>query len=242
MMRARADSRRRRREPIALITGAGRGIGRATAEAFAALGYTVVLAEVASTLGRRTERALLRTGGRALFLRTDVADPVSVGRTVRSVLRRFGRIDCLVNNAGVLKVGSLIDVPLRDVDRMLAVNLRGPLLLTRAVLPAMRRQRSGSIINVASQLGKVGEAEYVAYCASKFGLVGFTEALAEELAGSGIRVWAVCPGLVDTPMAREGVGVSSREELLRPAAVARVIVNLAIGRSRKPSGAAVDVP
>ncbi len=242
-MRARVDRRWRGREPVALITGAGRGIGRATAEAFGALGYRVVVAEIASALGRRSERALVRKGATALFLQTDVADPVSVGRTVRQVLRRFGRIDCLVNNAGVLKVTRLTNLSLRDLDRMLAVNLRGPLLFTRAVLPTMRRQRSGSVINVASQLGKVGEAEYVTYCASKFGVVGLTEALAEELAGTGVRVWAVCPGLVDTPMARQGVGVSSheREELIRPETVAHVIVSLATGRRSKRSGAAVDV-
>jgi meso-butanediol dehydrogenase/(S,S)-butanediol dehydrogenase/diacetyl reductase len=201
----------------------------------------VVLAELVPALGRRTERALVRTGGRALFLRTDVADHGSVRRTAQQVLRRFGRVDCLVNNAAVLKVGPLTASSVRDLDRMLAVNLRGPLLLTRALLPTMRRQRSGSIINVASELGKVGAAEYVTYCASKFGIVGFTEALAEELDGTGLRVWAVCPGLVDTPMARRRVGVPSRERLIRPETVARVIVNLATGRTRKASGTAVDV-
>jgi NAD(P)-dependent dehydrogenase (short-subunit alcohol dehydrogenase family) len=117
------------------------------------------------------------------------------------VLERFGRIDCLVNNAGVLAVGPLVRVPVAALDRMLAINLRGPMLLTRAVLPPMLRQPSGSIVNVASQLGKFGAAAYAGYCASKFGLVGFTETLAEELARTNVRVWAVCPGLVDTPMA-----------------------------------------
>lgn len=239
----RPDRRRRGREPVALITGAGRGIGRATAQAFANLGYIVVLAEIVPTLGRRAERALVKGGAEAVFLHTDVADARSVGRTVQGVLRRFGRIDCLVNNAGVLTVGPLTSLHPAELDRMLAVNLRGPLILTRAVLPTMRRQRSGCIINVASQLGKVGEAEYVTYCASKFGVVGFTKALAEELTGTGIRVWAVCPGLVDTPMARKGAGLSAREReaLLRPGAVARVIVHLAAGRRRTPSGAAVDI-
>ena len=225
-----------------VITGAGRGIGRATAVAFGTHGYTVVLAELVPTLGARAERELLKAGARAAFIHTDVADPVSVARTERAVLRRFGRIDCLVNNAGLLRAGPLASLPLRDLDRMLAVNLRGPLLFTRAVLPAMLRQGSGSIINVASQLGKFGAADYVAYCASKFGVVGFTDALAAELRGTGVRVWAVCPGLVDTPMAvRAGVARTERSGLLRPEAVARVIVALATGRRREPSGAAVDV-
>lgn len=228
--------------PVAMVTGAGRGIGRATAEAFAAEGYRIVVAERLPGVGRRVERALVRAGADALFLRTDVADPASVARTVRTTLRRFGRLDCLVNNAGVLRVGLLADLAVHDLERMLAVNLRGPLLLARAVLPAMLRQGSGSIINVASQLGKGGAGEYVTYCASKFGVVGFSEALAAELAGTGIRVWAVCPGLVNTAMARQtGVTLREREGLLRPETVARVIVNLATGRRRAASGAAVDV-
>lgn len=233
---------RRHTAPVVVVTGAGRGIGRATAEAFAAEGYVVVVAELREALGRRTADQLARAGAKALWLRTDVADPASASRTVGKVLRRFGRIDCLVNNAGVLRTGPLVDLAVEDLNRMIGVNLCGPLLLARAVLPAMLRQGSGSIINVASQLGKVGLAEYVTYCASKFGVMGFTEALAEELAATGVRVWAVCPGLVDTPMARQA-GVSPRERagLLRPETVARRIVDLATGKRREPSGAAVDV-
>jgi NAD(P)-dependent dehydrogenase (short-subunit alcohol dehydrogenase family) len=233
----------RRSAPVALITGAGRGIGRATAEAFAAEGYTVIVAERLSTLGRRAERALRRAGATAVFLRTDVANPASVERTVRAVLRRFGRLDCVVNNAGVLRPGPLVSVPLPQLERMLAVNLRGPLVVSRAALPTMLRRRSGVIINVASLLGKTGIADYVTYCATKFGVIGLTDALAEELAGSGVRVWAVCPGLVDTELARRAVGVSGkeREGLIRPERVARVIADLASGRKRAASGKAVDV-
>lgn len=225
-----------------MVTGAGRGIGRATAAAFAAEGYTVVVAEVLPELGRLTERGLVKSGAHALFLRTDVTDPVSIEETVRVVVARFSRIDCLVNNAGVLRPGELVRLPVRDLDRMLTVNLRGPILFARAVVPVMLRQGSGSIVNVASQLGKVGIAEYATYCASKFGVVGFAQALADEVAGAGIRVWAVCPGLVDTAMARQaGVSPGERHGLIRPAAVAEVIVSLATGRRRAESGTAVDV-
>lgn len=233
----------KRSAPVALVTGAGRGIGYATAAGFAAAGYTVIVAERQPLLGRRAVRALRRAGAEALFLRTDVSSAGSVERTVRSALGRYGRLDCVVNNAGVLRGGPLARLPLRDRERMVAVNLRGPLVVTRSVLPSMLRRRSGAIVNVASLLGKTGIAEYVTYCATKFGVVGLSEALADELTGTGMRVWAVCPGLTDTAMAREaGVTPRERKGLIRPESVARVIVGLATGRKRSPSGAAVDVP
>ena len=228
---------------VALVTGAGRGIGRATAKAFAAQGWAVVIAELRPTLGRRVERMLTRTGTPALFVRTDVASSRSVERVMRTALRRFRRLDCVVNNAGVLTAGPLARLALSDLERMLAVNLRGTLLVSRAALPALRRRGEGSIINVASQLGKQAIGAYVTYCATKFGVVGLTQALADELTGTGVSVWAVCPGLVDTEMARRAVGATARERggLIRPESVARVIVALATGRRSATSGAAIDV-
>ena len=242
-MNSRPGSRGRRvTAPVVIVTGAGRGIGRATAAAFAEQGYRIVVAEILPGPGRQTLKQLRGVGVEAVFLQTDVAAVSSVRRMLWTVLERFGRIDCLVNNAGVLRTGRFVDLPMRELDRMLDVNLRGPIILTRAVLPSMLRQGSGAIINVASQLGTYGIADYVTYCASKFGVVGFTEALAAELTGAGVRVWAVCPGLVDTPMAREA-GVSPRERagLIRPERVARTILDLATGKRREASGAAVDV-
>lgn len=232
-----------RQERVALITGAGRGIGRATAQALAAEGYAVVLAELRRGPGRRAERALRAAGATARFVPTDVGDAASAARAVRATLREFGRLDCLVNNAGVLAAGPFARLPLAALERMVAVNLRGPLLATRAALPAMLGRGAGAIVNVASQLGKFGAGGYAVYCATKFGVVGFTEALAAELSGTGVRVWAVCPGLVDTELARRAVGLTARERrgLIRPEAVAGAIVELATGRRRAASGAAVDV-
>ncbi len=123
-----------------------------------------------------------------------------------------------MNNAGVLEVAPLAKLGVASLERILAVNLGGPLFVTRAVLPVMLRRRAGAIVNVASLLGKMGLAEYVAYCASKFGVVGFTEALADELGRTGVRVWAVCPGQVDTAMARKaGVTPRERASLIPPA-------------------------
>lgn len=154
----RSNSGRQATCPVALITGAGRGIGRATAEAFTAGGFAVAIAELLPGLGKRTANALQKRGTTAVFFRTDVADPGSAQHAVAAVRRRFGRIDCLVNNAGVLRVGDLTHLSVRDLDRILAVNLRGPLVLARTVLPIMARQGQGVIINVASQLGKTGLA------------------------------------------------------------------------------------
>jgi NAD(P)-dependent dehydrogenase (short-subunit alcohol dehydrogenase family) len=227
---------------VVLITGGGRGIGRATAQAFAAEGYRVAIAELREALGRSAAQALQRSGVEARFVPTDVADAASTGRAVRQVRRAFGRLDCLVNNAGILRVGSLASLPVRALESILAVNLRGPLLMTRAALPSMLRRRAGAIVNVASLLGKMGMADYVTYCASKFGVVGMTEALADELRGTGVSVWAVCPGQVDTAMARAaGAAAADRAGLIRPETVARVILELATGRRRASSGAAVDV-
>ncbi len=228
--------------PVAIITGAGRGIGRATAGAFAAQGYAVVVAELRTALGRRAQRELAKAGRIAVFHHTNVSDPASVARCARATLKRFGRVDCLVNNAGVLRVGMLAELPIGEINRMLEVNLRGTLLMSKAVLPAMLRRGSGSIVSVSSLLGKSGAGQYVPYCASKFGVVGFTQALADELSDTGINVWAVCPGLVDTPMAREsGISASERRAALRPEDVASVILSLASSRKRTASGTAVDV-
>ena len=171
MGRTRAETHRRTDAPVVLITGAGRGIGRATAEAFANEGWAVIIAERRPALGRRVARELARAGATATFIGTDVGDPASVAHAVGAALRRHRRLDCLVNNAGVLTRGPLVRLRLRDLDRMLRVNLFGPLIVTRQVLPSMLRRRSGVIVNVASQLGKMGMADYTTYCATKFGVI-----------------------------------------------------------------------
>jgi NAD(P)-dependent dehydrogenase (short-subunit alcohol dehydrogenase family) len=230
------------RRPVALVTGAGRGIGRATAEQFGAAGYAVLVAERAARLGRSAERALRLGGAPAVFVRTDVAAPGAAERAVRAAMKRFGRLDCVVNNAGVVTVARLDRLARHDLEAMVRVNLLGPLLMARAALPVLRRRRRGAIVNVASLLGKEGVGDYVTYCATKFGMIGLTEALADELRGTGVLVWAVCPGRVDSPMARKtGVTKRERADLIAPESVARVIVALVTRRRRWPSSASVDV-
>jgi len=228
----------RMRPKVALVTGAGRGIGRATAQAFADAGYAVVIAERAAARGNAAARMLRAGGAKAVFIETDVSKPGAAERAVRLAVRRFGRLDCVVNNAGVVTVDRIERLRRRDVEAMVRVNLLGPLLVARAALPTMRRRRRGAIVNVSSLLGKEGAGEFVTYCATKFGLIGMTEALADELRGTRVRVWAVCPTQVDTPMARKA-GVEG--DMIPPEHVARVIVALATGKRRRPSGSSVDV-
>ncbi len=221
---------------VALVTGAGRGIGRATAEALAADGWGVVVAEMRPVLGRAVARALSAHGAR--FVQVDVGDARSVAR----MARRVGRVDCLVNNAGVLEPGPLARLSAAAVERMIAVNLAGPILVTRALLPGMLRRRAGIVVNVASLLGRVGMADYATYCATKFGVIGFTEALADEMDADKLRVVAVCPGQVNTPLAwKTGVAKAERSHLIQPESVARVIAELAGGRRRFKNGEAIDV-
>lgn len=236
-------SKRTGERPVAIVTGAGQGIGRATVETLAEQGYAIAIAELRVGAGRAVERELTKGGTHAFFVQTDVSDVRSAKRCVREVLGRFGRIDCLINNAGVLRAGPFDSLPVVEIERMLAVNLRGALMMARAVLPTMLKRGEGRIINVSSLLGKSGMARYATYCATKFGLVGFTEALAEDVEDRGVSVWAVCPNMVDTALARQ-TGYSERyihSAGLRPEAVARVIVALATGARDEPSGSAIDV-
>jgi meso-butanediol dehydrogenase/(S,S)-butanediol dehydrogenase/diacetyl reductase len=199
----------------AVVTGAARGIGRAIADALADAGARVVLAD----LGRRgggqgtgwdyklasaddlelAAQAIRRRGGQAITTDVDVSDAESCKRMVAAACDAFDGIDVLVNNAGLVKMGFVANYPEADWDRLFAVNTKGVFLCTQAALPALSAAR-GTVINVASIAGKRGYPGLAAYCASKFAVVGLTQAMAAELGGSGIRVNAVCPGLLATAM------------------------------------------
>jgi meso-butanediol dehydrogenase / (S,S)-butanediol dehydrogenase / diacetyl reductase len=178
----------------ALVTGAGRGIGRGVAQELAAAGARVVAADLDLASAEQTI-AGLPDGGQAALV--DVSDPASVDRLLGSVPVP---IDILVNVAGVLTISPVVDLPVEDWDRVMAVNARGTFLVTKATLPGMIAAGSGAIINISSAAGKDGAATAAHYSASKFAVIGFTQALAKEVAEHGIRVNAVCPGVVRTAM------------------------------------------
>ncbi len=183
---------------IAVITGAAQGIGRRVAEVFAESGYLMGLADLrvpAETLGAVTER-----GTEAIALVGDISDEATVEKFSRNVLERWGRVDVLVNNAGISFIENAEKIRAADFRRVLEVNLVAPFLLAKALGKAMIAQGSGSIVNVSSIAGLVGVADRAAYNASKHGLIGLTRTLAAEWGGRGVRVNAVCPGWVKTEM------------------------------------------
>jgi NAD(P)-dependent dehydrogenase (short-subunit alcohol dehydrogenase family) len=186
---------------VALVTGAARGIGLATATRFLEQGWQVALLDV---LGEPLRAAVgsLGDADATLALEADVADPAAVSAAVERARARFGRIDALVNNAGIAVFKPMLEVTLEEWQRVMAVNLTGPFLMTQAVAPIMRDQGSGAIVNIASISGLRASTLRVAYGTSKAGLAHLTRQQAVELAQYGIRVNAVAPGPVDTAMAK----------------------------------------
>jgi 3-oxoacyl-[acyl-carrier protein] reductase len=183
----------------AVVTGGVRGIGRGIVEAFAAEGADVAVADVlqeeeAAPVLARVERE----GRRGFYVRTDVSREGEVRGMVGEVIETFGRIDVLINNAGVLSISPLEQMPVEEWDRVLDINLRGTFLCCRFALPHMLRRGEGKIVNVASQLGQVGASELAHYSASKGGVIAFTKALAREVAARGVLVNAVAPGPIST--------------------------------------------
>ena len=224
-----------------IVTGSTRGIGYATAAEFLKHGDRVVVfcrhgehvndaVETLSSIGKKEQ---------VLGLVGDVRRRKDVERIVDECLERFGRIDILVNNAGVAAYKPIEATTDDEWDRIIDTNLRGTFLFLRHSLPVMKQQKTGIIINVSSGLGVEGMAGFSAYCASKFGVVGLTRVAADELTRSGIRVYAVLPGAVDTTLiADSGLDIAP-SDLLKPAYLARRIFAVAAGREK--SGALIEV-
>lgn len=189
-------------QKVAFVTGAASGIGRATARMFAARGYHVAVADFAEAGGRETEAMIKADGGEALFIRCDVSDDASVKAAVDAALARFGRLDAAFNAAGIDGSTPVMtaDCPLDVWSRVLAVNLSGVFHCMRHQIPAMLASGGGAIVNCASTAGIQGAPFLGAYCASKHGVVGVTRAAALEYAKQGVRINAVCPGMIETPM------------------------------------------
>ena len=191
------------KDKIAIVTGGGRGIGRAIARKLIEAGTHVVIGDIDIALAHQTALELTCASSTCEAIYVNVCDEQSVASLVNSTLHKWDRVDILVNNAGILFRTRFPDITLEEWTRTMDVNLTGPFLCTQAVLPHMKKQKSGRIVNMSSSAGRsVSTLGGAHYTASKAGLLGLTRATAKELATWGITVNAICPGLIDTAMAR----------------------------------------
>ena len=184
-------------DKVAIVTGAGRGIGRGIVEKLAAEGARVVVSDIDEGSARETARAI---GGQSVGLRADVTSKESVEAMVKEVMDHFGRVDVLVNNAGWDKVGPFLNSDESDWQKIIAINLYGMLHCCKAVLPVMVGQGYGKVVNIGSDAGRVGSSGEAVYSATKGGIIAFTKTLAREMARYKINVNCVCPGPADTPL------------------------------------------
>ena len=208
---------------VALVTGASSGIGRATALAFAARGYATVLLDRDEAAGLQVE-AQLRKSGECTFIRCDVTDDRAVRQAIERAVATYGQLNAAFNAAGIDgEVGkATADCSIENWNHVLAIDLTGLWYCLRHEIPQLLKSGGGAIVNCASVAGLVGAPYVPAYVAAKHGVVGLTKAAALEYAGQGIRINAVCPGMIDTPMSRQGLSPDVRAALLKESPIGRM--------------------
>jgi NAD(P)-dependent dehydrogenase (short-subunit alcohol dehydrogenase family) len=215
------------KDRVVIITGAGQGIGRVFAKAFARAGSRTVIAEVNEKTAASVSAEIMAAGGQALAVATDVAEEASIKEMIGIVEDEYGRIDVLINNAGIfstLEMRPFDQIPLDEWEQVLRVNLTGPFLCARAVLPAMRRAKWGRIINVASGAVRLGRPNYLHYIATKSALMGMSLSMAREVGADGITVNAILPGATFTEIERKTITPAQKERVIAMQCVPRAEV------------------
>jgi 3-oxoacyl-[acyl-carrier protein] reductase len=234
---------------IALVTGASQGIGRACALELARAGATVALAARNQAKLAEVAAEITAAGGQGAAFTLDVASEASIKAGAKAVLEQFGKVEILVNNAGITRDGLMMRMKRADWDDVVGTNLTGAFLLTQALLPPMLRNRWGRIINISSVVGRTGQAGQVNYASSKAGLIGLTRSLAREVASRAITVNAVAPGYIETPMTavldeKQRVAMMAQIPLGRPGTdleIAQSVVFLASDAAAYITGHVLDV-
>src|SRR5262249_43355528 len=215
------------KDRVVIITGAGQGIGRVFAKSLALAGGRAVIAELNENKAAAVSEEIMKSGGQALAVTTDVSDPASIEQMIEVVEDEYSRIDVLINNAGIfstLEMRPFDQIPLEEWEKVLRVNLTGPFLCARAVLPAMRRAKWGRIINVASGAVRLGRPNYLHSIASKAALAGMSLSMARELGADGITVNAILPGATFTEIERKTVTPTQKERIIAMQCVPRAEV------------------
>ena len=241
----------RLRDKVAVVTGAKSGIGFATALRFCAEGAKVIAADLRDA--RQEIDSIAANGGHAVFVQTDVSSESAAYELIGQTVAKYGRIDVLVNNAGIELAKKVTDTTEEEWDRLMGVNLKGVFLCSKAAVIEMRQTGGGVIVNIASELGLVGGSEIAAYCASKGGVIQLTKAMAIDHAADNIRINCVCPGPINTPLLDRIIAGSAEPEkekrtteektlmkrLGEPAEIANVILFLASDESSYMTGSSV---
>jgi 3-oxoacyl-[acyl-carrier protein] reductase len=235
---------------VAIVTGAGQGIGRAIADLFSHEGARVALVDWNRETGEEALRSLKEAGGEGLFMAADVLRSSEIQRAVEEVLGCWGRIDVLVNNAGFDRPSGIFKIKEEDWEAVQGVHLRAAIIFMNKVMPVMREQKTGQIVNISSIYGKVGGKGEIAYATVKAGLLGLTKSAAKEVGKYGIRVNAVLPGLTETPAILAMMAEKYKEEILagtplgrmaKPEEIAKAVLFLASDEASFITGAGLEV-